>query len=118
MRRGIPVRHFPKHAGARRYATDPEYRASLTEKKALARSELIGARTGFNDSRDRNDRGKRVADVRPAIADRYRLRLRCLSTRSAGMPHGAPGVLDPICRWAHARRQLSFCLPVSFRGEA
>jgi hypothetical protein len=28
----------------------------------LARSELIGARTGFNDSRDRNDCGKRGAD--------------------------------------------------------
>jgi hypothetical protein len=33
MRDGIPVRHFPKRAGARRYATDPAYRASLTEKK-------------------------------------------------------------------------------------
>ena len=33
MRDGIPVRHFPKRAGANRYATDPAYRASLTEKK-------------------------------------------------------------------------------------
>jgi hypothetical protein len=33
MRGGIPVRHFPKRAGARRYATDADYRASLTEKK-------------------------------------------------------------------------------------
>jgi hypothetical protein len=31
---GIPVRHFPGKDKAERYATDPEYRASLVPRKA------------------------------------------------------------------------------------
>jgi hypothetical protein len=33
-RNGIPVRHFPGKDKAERYATDPEYRASLVPRKA------------------------------------------------------------------------------------
>ena len=33
-RSGIAVRHFPGKAKAQRYATDPEYRASLAARKA------------------------------------------------------------------------------------
>jgi hypothetical protein len=33
-RNGIPVRHFPGKENAERYATDPEYRASLVTRKA------------------------------------------------------------------------------------
>ena len=33
-RNGIPVRHFPGREKAERYATDPEYRASLAAGKA------------------------------------------------------------------------------------
>ena len=32
-RNGIPVRHFPGKANADRYATDPQYRASLVTDK-------------------------------------------------------------------------------------
>jgi len=33
-RNGLPVRHFPGKEKAERYATDPEYRASLVTVKA------------------------------------------------------------------------------------
>ena len=33
-RNGLPVRHFPGKEKAQRYATDPEYRASLIARKA------------------------------------------------------------------------------------
>src|SRR5882757_10487054 len=33
-RNGLPVRHFPGKGNAQRYATDPEYRASLAAGKA------------------------------------------------------------------------------------
>ena len=33
-RNGVPVRHFPGKEKAERYATDPDYRASLQTKKA------------------------------------------------------------------------------------
>jgi hypothetical protein len=33
-RNGLPVRHFPGKEKAERYATDPEYRASLVLRKA------------------------------------------------------------------------------------
>jgi hypothetical protein len=33
-RNGLPVRHFPGKENAQRYATDPEYRASLITGKA------------------------------------------------------------------------------------
>jgi hypothetical protein len=33
-RKGLPVRHFPGKEKAERYATDPEYRASLVPRKA------------------------------------------------------------------------------------
>jgi hypothetical protein len=33
-RNGLPVRHFPGKEKAERYATDPEYRASLVPRKA------------------------------------------------------------------------------------
>jgi len=32
-RNGLPVRHFPGKEKAERYATDPEYRASLVPRK-------------------------------------------------------------------------------------
>jgi hypothetical protein len=34
-RNGFPVRHFPGKKNAQRYATDPEYRASLVTVKVL-----------------------------------------------------------------------------------
>ena len=33
-RNGLPVRHFPGKENAQRFATDPEYRASLAAGKA------------------------------------------------------------------------------------
>jgi hypothetical protein len=33
-RNGLPVRHFPGKEKAERYATDPEYRASLVPRRA------------------------------------------------------------------------------------
>ena len=35
-RNGLPVRHFPGKEKAQRFATDPEYRASLAAGKARA----------------------------------------------------------------------------------
>jgi hypothetical protein len=39
-RHGIPVRHFLGKEKAERYATDPEYRASLITPKAWAKGEV------------------------------------------------------------------------------
>ena len=38
-RNGIAVRHFPGKENAQRYATDPEYRASLVAKKAWLKAQ-------------------------------------------------------------------------------
>jgi hypothetical protein len=40
-RNGLPVRHFPGKEKAERFATDPEYRASLAAGKAEGEGEII-----------------------------------------------------------------------------
>jgi len=37
-RNGLPVRHFPSEEKVERYATDPEYRASLVTGKACEKA--------------------------------------------------------------------------------
>jgi len=50
-RNGTPVRHFPGEEKARRYATDPEYRASLAQGKR-------GTRGGGNERRREKHRSR------------------------------------------------------------
>jgi hypothetical protein len=47
-RNGLPVKHFPRKAKAERYATDPEYRASLVRGKPVRRRRRNSSSTRFD----------------------------------------------------------------------
>src|ERR1019366_4798320 len=66
-RNGIPVRHFPGKEKAQRFATDPEYRASLITEKAWERQRKNDRSTSSGPPLD--DYGRRYATEATGFRD-------------------------------------------------
>jgi hypothetical protein len=66
-RNGIPVRHFPGKEKAQRFATDPEYRASLITEKAWERQRENDRSTSSRPPLD--DYGRRYATEATGFRD-------------------------------------------------